>query len=323
LDRNSHIFVAGHQGLIGSAVVRRLQQEGYRNLALRTHGELELADAAAVAEFFSASRPEYVVLAAGRVGGILENNSFPADFLGANLAIQQSVFAAAHRSNVRRLIFFASSCMYPRDCPQPMAETALLSGKPEPTSMAYAIAKLAGVQMCLAYNAQFGEKRFLPLIPNSAYGPNDNFDPASGHVLSALIARFCEAKALGSPAVTLWGSGSPRREFVHADDIADACVHLLREDVTALEFPVNIGVGEDVTIRELAENIARIVGYEGRLEWDRTKPDGAPRKLLDGTRLRTFGWRASIRLDQGLQDACRWYVQGGRKVADAGIASRY
>lgn len=322
MNRNSHIFVAGHQGLIGSAVVRRLQQEGYRNLLLRTHRELDLTDAAAVSGFFSACRPEYVVLAAGRVGGILENKSIPADFLTANLAIQQSVLTAAHRSGVRRLIFFASSCMYPRDCPQPMAESALLSGKPEPTSMAYAIAKLAGVQMCLAYNSQFGEKRFLPLIPNSAYGPNDNFHPTSGHVLAALIARFCEARVLGSPAVTLWGSGSPRREFVHADDIGEACMHLMREDVTALEFPVNLGVGEDVSIKELAENIARIVGYEGRLEWDRTKPDGAPRKLMDSTRLRTFGWRPRIGLDRGLQDTCHWYVQDGRKLADAGSMAR-
>lgn len=317
MEKSARIFVAGHTGLIGSAVVRRLRLDGFTKLELRTHGEIELTDAAAVDRFFSESRPEYVVLAAGRVGGILENRTHPADFLNINIAIQQNVFGAAHRTGVRKLIFFASSCMYPRECAQPMAESALLSGKPEPTSMAYAVAKLAGVQMCLAYNAQFGEKRFLPVIPNSAYGPNDNFDPATGHVLSALVARFSDAVAQNAPAVTLWGSGSPRREFVHTDDIADACIRLLSHDVSALEFPVNIGVGEDNSIKELAEAIAAIAGYAGRLEWDRSKPDGAPRKLLDSARLRSFGWQPKIGFAAGLRATYEWYAQHGGKAPRA------
>lgn len=311
LLKEACIYVAGHTGLIGSAVLRRLRQDGYSRIELRKHGELDLTDGASVEQFFSDVRPEYVVLAAGRVGGILENRDHPADFLSTNLAIQQNVLGAAHRAGVRKLIFFASSCMYPRDCPQPMGESALLSGKPEPTSMAYAMAKLAGVQMCLAYNAQYGEKRFLPVIPNSAYGPNDNFDPATGHVLSALISRFASATMQAAPAVTLWGSGAPRREFVHADDIADACLRLLTDDVTELEFPVNIGSGSDMSIRELADTIAQIAGYSGRLEWDENKPDGVPRKLLDGARMEAFGWRPKVVFAEGLQNTYRWYSEAG------------
>lgn len=309
MQKSSSIYVAGHTGLIGSAVVRRLKGGGYEKVLTAPHTVLDLTDAAAVDRFFADVAPEYVVLAAGRVGGIVENQTYPAEFLNTNLAIQLNVFRAAHRMNVRKLIFFGSSCMYPRECPQPMAETALFSGRPEPTSLAYAVSKLAGMQMCLAYNQQYGKKRFIPVIPNSAFGPNDNFDPKSGHVLSALIRRFHEAKTSGASGVALWGSGNPRREFVHADDIADACVMLLERDIDDLPLPVNVGTGSDYSIRELAEKIAEMVGYPGTLEWDTGKPDGAARKLLDSTRLRTFGWRPTVDFDAGLRETYRWYVE--------------
>jgi GDP-L-fucose synthase len=309
MNKADCIFVAGHTGLIGSAMVRRLEQDGFDNLLLARHGELELTDAAAVDRFFDQQHPDYVVLAAGKVGGIIENKTYPADFMNANLAIQLNVLEAARRVGVKKLIFFASSCMYPRECAQPMPETALLSGYPEPTSLAYAMSKLAGMQMCLAYNQQYGEKRFIPVIPNSAYGPNDNFDPQGGHVLSALIRRFHEAKVVGAGSVTLWGSGAPRREFVHADDIANACLALLNGDTAELELPVNIGTGSDMSIRELAEKVAEVVGYAGIIECDASKPDGAPRKLLDSTRIREFGWRPETDFDAGLQDTYTWYLR--------------
>lgn len=309
MNKDAKIFVAGHRGLIGSAMRRRLETEGYSRLITMRRNQLDLQDAARVADFFEAVRPEYVVLAAGRVGGIVENQTFPADFMDENIAIQLNVLKAARKAGVRKLILFGSSCMYPRECLQPMGENALLSGRPEPTSLPYAISKLAGTYMCLAYNKQYGDKRFFPVIPNSAYGPNDNFDPKSGHVLSALMTRFHEAKASGMEAVTLWGSGSPRREFVHADDIADACLHLLQQDCAALEFPLNIGIGTDVSIKELAELMADVVGYKGRLEWDLTKPDGAPRKLLDSSRLQTFGWKPKVMLSEGLSHTYQWYMR--------------
>ena len=308
MDKSSTIFVAGHRGLIGSAVVRRLRGQGFDNLLLRDRSALELTDAAAVEGFFAEFRPACVVLSAGRVGGIVENQAYPADFLNANLAIQLNVFKAAHRTGVRRLIYFGSSCMYPRECAQPMPEEFLMSGKPEPTSLAYAVSKLAGVQMCLAYNQQYGEKRFIPIIPNSAFGPNDNFDPRSGHVLAALIRRFHEAKSTEAESVVLWGSGTPRREFIHADDIADACLLLLSRDLSALELPVNVGVGNDHSIRELAEIIAGLVGYRGRIEWDAGKPDGAPRKLLDSSRILRFGWKPQVDFATGLRGTYEWYM---------------
>ncbi|MEQ1796214.1 MAG: GDP-L-fucose synthase [Nitrospira sp.] len=308
MKNDAVIYVAGQAGLIGSAVVRRLERDGYRGLITRGRSQLDLQDGGRVAEFFDEVHPDYVVLAAGRVGGIIENQTFPADFMDENIAIQLNVLRAARRAGVRKLIFFGSSCMYPRECPQPMAEDALLSGKPEPTSLPYAISKLAGTYMCLAYNKQDHDTRFIPVIPNSAYGPHDNFDPKSGHVLSALMARFHQAKVSGAESVTLWGSGSPRREFIHADDIADACVHLLTQDNAAIELPLNIGVGADVSIKELAELIAGVVGYQGRLEWDLTKPDGAPRKFLDSARIQSLGWKPSVGLAAGLANTYRWYV---------------
>ena len=308
MNKTDKIFVAGHTGLIGSAVVHRLQSEGFGNLLLASHADLELMDAIAVDRFFDEHSPEYVVLAAGRVGGIIENQTYPADFMNANLAIQLNVLKSAHLSGVRKLILFASSCMYPRECPQPMAETALLSGHPEPTSLAYAISKLAGMQMCLAYNQQYGEQHFIPVIPNSAFGPNDNFDPKSGHVLSSLIRRFHEARQTGAQSLTLWGSGTPRREFIHTDDIADACIALLTGDTSTLALPLNLGTGRDFSIRELAETIARVVGYSGAIEWDTSKPDGAPMKLLDSSRLRAFGWKPAVDFETGLKGTYQWYL---------------
>ena len=309
MDKTSRIYVAGHTGLIGSAVKRSLERSGFSNVITESHRDLELTDSFSVDSFFDSVKPEFAVLAAGRVGGIVENQTYPADFMSTNLAIQLNVLRAAHRVGVRKLILFASSCMYPRECPQPMQESALFSGYPESTSLAYAVSKLAGMQMCLAYNQQYGEKRFIPVIPNSAYGPNDNFDPKSGHVLSALIRRFHEAKETKASSVTLWGSGNPRREFIHADDIAEACLVLLQGDTSQLQFPLNLGTGKDYSIRELAENIANVVGYTGKLEWDTSKPDGAPRKLLDSSRLLAFGWHPSVDLASGLKSTYQWYLE--------------
>ncbi len=303
------IYVAGHEGLIGSAIVRTLQSSGYNNLLLRTHQELELTNTLLVDQFFDKYKPKYVFLAAGKVGGIVENKTYPADFIRINLNIQLNVMNAAQKNNINKLIFFGSSCMYPRECKQPMAEDILLSGQPEPTSIAYAIAKLAGLQMCLAYNKQFNEQRFIPVIPNSAYGPHDNFDPHSGHVLSALITRFHKAKSEGTKSVTLWGSGNPRREFIHADDIAKASLWLMENDTKNIPLPINIGVDYDVSIKELALTIAHIVGYEGVIEWDLSKPDGTPRKLLDSSRMRSLGWKPEIDFKDGLKETYNWYLK--------------
>ena len=303
------IYVAGHAGLIGSAVVRALVSRGFRNVITRSREELELTIKNDVDAFFEKETPDYVILAAGKVGGIIDNQTFPADFISQNLAIQSNVIQAAHRCGARRLISFASSCMYPRECPQPMSETVLLSGKPEPTSIAYAVAKLAGMQLCLAYNQQYKNKNFIPVIPNSVYGPNDNFDPASSHVLSALIRRFHEAKVSGAGEVTLWGSGAPRREFIHADDVAAASLSLLEADLSQIEFPINIGSGSDYSIRELAKLISEVVGFQRNINWDTTKPDGAPRKLLDSSRLLSTGWRPRVEFRSGLKTTYDWFLQ--------------
>ena len=258
--------------------------------------------------FFKEIIPEYVLLAAGRVGGIIENDAYPANFMEENIAIQQNVLRAAQKNDVTKLILFGSSCMYPKECSQPMVEDMLLSGKLEPTSLPYAISKLAGVYMCLAYNKQYGGNRFIPVIPNTVYGPNDNFEPDSAHVLPALMTRFHDAKLRKTDSIALWGSGSSRREFVHADDIAAACLHLLMHDVSGMKFPLNIGVGSDISIKELAESIAIVVGYKGAVNWDTTKPDGAPRKLLDKTRMDALGWKAKIPLEVGLRQTYKWYL---------------
>jgi len=304
---DSRIYVAGHAGLIGSALVRLLRARGCTNIVTRTRAELDLTDASLVEAFFQAEKPEYVLLAAGSVGGIVANRDRPADFLSSNLAIELNVINAAHRAGVKRLILFASSCMYPRETAQPMPESALFSGRPEPTSMAYAVAKIAGMQLCLAHNKQFGGKRFVPVIPNSVYGPHDNFDPATGHVLAALIARFHAAKGEGAPGVTLWGSGKPRREFLYADDLAEACWLLLQADLSSVELPLNVGPGSDTSVRELAATIADAVGYRGEIAWDDSMPDGAPRKLLNSSRMNGLGWRAEVGLEEGIRRAYDWY----------------
>jgi len=303
------IYIAGHEGLIGSAILRALQSSGYNNLLLRTHQELELTNNLLVDQFFEQYKPKYVFLAAGKVGGIIENKTYPADFIHTNLNIQLNVMNASQKNNIKKLIFFASSCMYPRECNQPMAEDILLSGQPEPSSIAYAIAKLAGLQMCLAYNKQFNEQRFIPVIPNSAYGPHDNFDPNSGHVLSALITRLHKAKSEGVKSVTLWGSGNPKREFIHADDIAEASIWLMTKDTREISLPINIGVDYDVSIKELALIISDIVGYDGLIEWDLSKPDGAPRKLLDSSRIKSLGWKSKIDFKDGLKQTYNWYLK--------------
>lgn len=308
MDKNDKIYVAGHRGLIGSALVKRLEKAGYSNLLLANHSELDLINAQATKNFFEEHRPDYVLLAAGKVGGIVDNKTFPADFINANLSIQLNVLQSAHAVGVKKLILFGSSCMYPRECAQPMAEDVLLTGKPEPTSIAYAISKLAGLELCAAYNKQYGGQRFVSVIPNSAYGANDNFDPKSGHVLSVLINRFHDAKLSNAESITLWGTGSPRREFVYAEDIADACIFILENEDMSLEFPINIGVGEDCSIKELAEHVALITGYQGKIEWDTTKPDGAPRKLLDSQRINAYGWQAKIKLNEGLKLTYEWYL---------------
>lgn len=313
MKKDARIFIAGHTGLIGSAVLRRLGSDGFSNIITAPRGQLDLQDVIQVAGFFEIKRPEYVILAAGRVGGIVENQDYPADFMDENIAIQLSVLKSSRKFGVTKLILFGSSCMYPRECHQPMREETLLSGMPEPSSLPYAISKLAGVYMCMAYNKQFGGSRFISVIPNSVYGPHDNFDPQSGHVLSSLVSRFHQAKLSGANSVTLWGSGSPRREFIHADDVADACFFLLSQDVSASEFPINIGVGADISIKELAETISKVVGYKGRIEWDKTKPDGAMRKFLDGSKLRSYGWEPKVDFVEGIQNTYEWYMQHAEK----------
>jgi GDP-L-fucose synthase len=299
------VFVAGHRGLVGSAIVRRLEAEGFGDLLLRSRTELDLTDARAVDRFFAETRPQYVFLSAAKVGGIVANNTYPADFIRDSLAIELNVIDAAHRHGAEKLLFLGSSCVYPKHAPQPMKEEHLLTGVLEPTNESYAIAKIAGIKMCEAYRRQYGA-RFISVMPTNLYGPNDNFDLETSHVLPALVRRFHEAKESGAASVTLWGTGSPRREFLHVDDLADACVHLMRTYDEA-EF-VNIGWGRDITIRELAELVARVVGYDGALEWDTTRPDGTPRKLLDTSRLTGLGWTPRVELEDGIRQTYDWFV---------------
>jgi GDP-L-fucose synthase len=309
LTRDDPIFVAGHSGLIGSAFVRRLQAEGFRNLIRIPRSELDLQDRTAVESLLRRTRPHLLLLCAAQVGGVLENRDHPADMITRNLAIELSVLEAAQHTEVPRVLFFGSSCMYPRECPQPMAESALLSGRPETTSLSYAIAKLAGMEMCRAFNHQYGSTRFYSVIPNNTYGPGDDFDPESGHVLSALIHRFHEARLSSAESLSLWGSGRPRREFVHADDVVDACCFLLEHRGDPPEYPFNIGVGSDVSIEELARTVAEVVGYAGAIRFDASKPDGAPRKLLDSTRLLDLGWKPRIDLESGIRKTYEWYLE--------------
>jgi GDP-L-fucose synthase len=305
MDKKSRIFVAGHLGLVGSAITRNLTTAGYSNLIFRTRAELDLTNQAAVDRFFSAERPEYVFLAAALVGGIMANDNFPADFMLENLLIQTLVIDSAYRNKVTKLQFLGSSCVYPKLAQQPIHEDALLTSPLEPTNEAYAVAKIAGLKMIQAYRRQFGF-RAISLMPTNLYGPGDNFDPNTSHVVPALIRKFHEAKCKGSPEVTIWGTGRPRREFLHVDDLADAAVFLmLHYDEDSI---INVGTGEDVTIKELAELLQKVTGYSGRLIFDTSKPDGTPRKLLDVSRLHALGWRARIQVEQGLLDSYQRFV---------------
>jgi len=305
LAKTARIYVAGHRGLVGAAVVRALASEGYENLVLRTHAELDLTDQLAVRQFFAAERPEAVIMAAARVGGIYANNSRPALFIRDNLLIQDNVIDSAHRHGVAKFVFLGSSCIYPKLAPQPLKEY-LLTGPLEPTNEWYAIAKIAGVKMCQAYRREFGFNA-ISLMPTNLYGPGDNFDLQNSHVLPALIRRIHEAKVRGDESVTVWGTGTPRREFLHVDDLANAVLYLLH--AYDAESIVNIGWGQDVTVRELAEIVVSVVGYSGRLIFDASKPDGTPRKLLDVSRLTDLGWRARIPLKVGIEQTYAWFTE--------------
>lgn len=322
MDLNAKIYVAGHRGLVGSAIVRRLQAAGHQNLLLRTHAELDLTDEAATRAFFAQEKPDYVFLAAAKVGGIVANNSYPAEFIRDNLAIQTNTIHAAYLNGVKRLLFLGSSCIYPKMAPQPMRERDLLTGPLEPTNRPYALAKIAGVEMCWSYNRQYGTQ-YLAAMPTNLYGPGDNYHPTNSHVIPALLRKFHEAKLAGAPTVTVWGTGTPRREFLFSDDMADACVWLMNlpderyqallgsdESVSGRFEPplVNIGVGEDVTIAELAALVAKVVGYEGGIVYDTSKPDGTPRKLMDVSLMAGAGWRARTSLEEGLGVAYREFA---------------
>ncbi len=319
--QSDKIYIAGHRGLVGSALMRNLQSRGYDNLLTRSHAELDLTDQSAVNAFFRAEKPDYVFLAAAKVGGIHANNSYPAEFIRDNLAIQTNVIHAAYENGVKRLLFLGSSCIYPRDCPQPMKEEHLLTGPLESTNRPYAVAKIAGIEMCWSYNRQYGT-RYLAVMPTNLYGPGDNYHPENSHVIPGLIRRFHEAKERGEERVTVWGTGTPRREFLYSDDMADACIYLmslpdekytvyLTEESAPL---INIGSGEELTIRQLAEAVARTVGFDGILEFDPGKPDGTPRKLLDLSRLSSLGWKPSISLEQGLRRAYRDFLETSERA---------
>jgi GDP-L-fucose synthase len=298
MEKNAKIYVAGHKGLVGSAMVKVLQEKGYHNFVFRELGELNLRDQHAVNRFFEQDKPEYVFLAAAMVGGIHANNTYPADFIYDNLLIECNVIHASYLNGVKKLLFLGSSCIYPRECPQPMKEEYLLTGPLEPTNEPYAIAKIAGIKMCQAYNLQYGTK-FISVMPTNLYGPNDNYHPMNSHVLPALIRRFHEAKAENKPFVEAWGTGAPRREFYYSEDMAAACIYLM-ETYDGSEI-VNIGCGQDMTIRELTELVARTVGYKGEIRWDSSKPDGTPQKLLDVSRLHALGWNKHTSLEDGLK----------------------
>lgn len=318
MNSNAKIYIAGHRGLVGSALMRCLQTQGYTNIVVRTHAELDLTDRVATEAFFAAEKPEYVFLAAAKVGGIHANNTYPGEFIFTNLAIQTNVIHAAYLSGVERLLFLGSSCIYPRDCPQPIKEEYLLTGPLESTNRPYAIAKIAGIEQCWSYNRQYGTK-FLVAMPTNLYGPGDNYDLANSHVIPALIRKFHEAKERGDKEVMVWGTGTPRREFLYSDDMADACVFLINrsdeefirllwlagspsESVdTGLAPFINIGAGVDLTIRELAECVREVVGYTGAVVFDTSKPDGTPQKLLDVSHMNALGWRAKLRLTDGLK----------------------
>ena len=305
MDKNAKIYIAGHKGLVGSAITKKLQGLGYTNLIFRTFEELNLMDQKATADFFEIEKPEYVFLAAAKVGGIKANDDFPADFIFQNLQIQNNIIHNAYKNGVKKLLFLGSSCIYPRDCAQPIKEEYFMTGPLEKTNDAYAMAKIAGIKMCQSYNKQYGTK-FIAVMPTNLYGPNDNFDLESSHVLPALLRKFHDAKIENKNEVVMWGTGSPMREFLYVDDLADACVHLM--NVYDGDEIVNIGTGEDIKIIELANLIKKTVGFEGQIVKDETKPDGTPRKLLDVSRLHSLGWQHKTNLEEGLKKTYEWFL---------------
>jgi GDP-L-fucose synthase len=326
MDLDAKIYVAGHRGLVGSALVRLFRRAGYRNLALRTHAELELTNRAEVERFFAKERPAFVFLAAAKVGGILANSAYPADFISQNLQIQTNLIECAHKAGVDRLLFLGSSCIYPKFAPQPIPESSLLSGHLEPTNRPYAVAKIAGIEMCWAYNRQYGT-RYLAAMPTNLYGPGDNYDSETSHVIPALLRKMHEANLQSKSEIVLWGTGTPRREFLYSDDLAEACVFLMNLDDQAFDSfamsesdppLVNIGSGQDQTIRELAQLIAKIVGYQGELRFDPSKQDGTPRKLLDSSRLSSLGWRPTVSLSGGLELTYRDFLDVYREPSGPG-----
>ena len=298
MEKNAKIYIAGHRGMVGSAILRKLKAAGYSNFVFRTHAEMDLCDQAAVNAFFAAEKPEYVFLAAAKVGGILANNTYRAEFIYSNIAVQTNIIHASYEHGVKKLMCLGSSCIYPREAPQPMKEEYLLTGLLEPTNEPYAIAKIVGIKMCEAYYDQYG-CNFISVMPTNLYGPNDNYDPQNSHVMAALIRRIHEAKINNSPEVVVWGSGTPRREFLYVDDMAAACV-MLMESYDQKQF-LNIGTGSDVSIRELAELISKVIGYNGQLTWDHSKPDGMMRKLMDVTKLHALGWKHTVELEDGIR----------------------
>ena len=304
MDKTDKIFVAGHRGMVGSALVRRFEAEAFSNVVTRERSQLDLTDESAVAKFFAEERPDIVIVAAAKVGGIKANNDYPVEFLVENLRIQNNVIRAAHENAVRKLLFLGSSCIYPKSAPQPIEESALLTGPLEPTNEAYAIAKIAGIKLCQAYCREYG-KNFISAMPTNLYGPNDNFDLETSHVLAALLRKAHEAKTRNDRNLVVWGTGKPRREFLHVDDLASACL-LLLEKYDSPEI-INVGCGEDISIRELAELICDVVGFDGELTWDTTKPDGTPRKLLDVTKIRALGWKPVITLRDGIVRTYDWF----------------
>ena len=313
------VYVAGHRGMVGSAIVRALQAHGHKDVITRTHAELDLADQSAVRDFFAREKPEHVVLAAAKVGGIQANNTYPAQFIYENLMMEANVVHQAWKAGVKRLLFLGSSCIYPVRAAQPMREDALLTGTLEPTNEPYAIAKIAGIKLCESYNRQYGVD-YRSVMPTNLYGPGDNYHPENSHVIPALIRRFHEAKEARLPSVVIWGTGTPRREFLYVDDMAEASAHVMELDAATYQANtapmlshINVGTGEDITIAELAKVVAKVVGYEGRIEQDPTKPDGSPRKLMDVSRLKAFGWRPRVGLEEGLALAYRDFLAGGRR----------
>lgn len=306
MEKNSKIYVAGHRGLVGSAIVRGLKAKGYTNIIGKTHSELDLMDNVAVEEFFKTEKPEYVFLAAAKVGGIYANSTYPADFIFQNLQIQQNVIGNAFKYNVKKLMFLGSSCIYPKMCPQPIKEEYLLSGYLEETNEGYALAKISGLKMCQFFNKQYGTN-YISVMPTNLYGPYDNFSGINSHVMPALIRRFHEAKVNNAPEVVVWGSGTPLREFLYSEDMADACIYLM-ETYEGNDF-FNIGTGKEITIKGLAELIKEVVGYEGKIVWDSTKPDGTPRKLLDVSRLEKAGWKYKMELKDGVKEAYKWFLE--------------